>query len=60
MKAVILHLTLWKKMSFSVHDRNVEQLTLEMEGLAPTIVSILFLQCSNNRHTISQSVFSVP
>ena len=47
-------------MSFSVHDRNVEQLTLEMEGLAPTIVSILFLQCSNNRHTISQSVFSAP
>ena len=30
------------------------------KGLAPTSISSLFLQCSNNRHTRSQSDFSVP
>ena len=34
---------------FSAHDRNIQQLALEMlkvtKGLAPTIVSSLFLQC---------------
>ena len=51
-------------MSFSVHDRNIQQLTPEMykvtKGLAPTAISSLFLHCSNNRHTRSQSDFSVP
>ena len=65
MKTVLLRLTLsWKKMSFSVHDRNIQQLTLEMckvaKGLAPTAVSSLFLQFSNNRHTRSQLDFSIP
>ena len=50
--------------SFSVHDRNIQQLALEMckvaKGLAPTAISSLFLQCSNNRHTRSQSDFSIP
>ena len=50
--------------SFSVHDRNIQQLRLEMykvaKGLAPTAISSLFLQCSNNRHTRSQSDFSIP
>ena len=49
---------------FSVHDRNIQQLALEMckvaKGLAPTAISSLFLQCSNNRHTRSQSDFSIP
>ena len=53
-----------KDMSFSVHDRNIQQLALEMykvtKGLAPTAISSLFLQCSNNRHTRSQSDFSIP
>ena len=53
-----------KDMSFSVHDRNIEQLVLEMfkvaEGLAPTTILRLFLQCSNNRHTRSQSDISIP
>ena len=53
-----------KDMSFSVHDRKIQQLALEMhkvtKGLAPTAISSLFLQCSNNRHTRSQSDFSVP
>ena len=53
-----------KDMSFSVHDRNIQQLALKMykvtKGLAPTAISSLFLQCSNNRHTRSQSNFSVP
>ena len=30
------------------------------KGLAPTAISSLFLQCSNNRHTRSQSDFSIP
>ena len=30
------------------------------KGLAPTSISNLFLQYSNNRHTRSQSDFSVP
>ena len=51
-------------MSFSDHDRNIQQLTLEMyevaKGLAPTAMSSLFLQCSNNRHTRSQLGFSIP
>ena len=50
--------------SFSVHDINIQQLALEMyevaKGLAQTAISSLFLQCSNNRHTRSQSDFSVP
>ena len=53
-----------KDMSFSVHDRNIQQLALEMykvtKGLAPTAISSLFLQCSNNRHKRSQSEFSIP
>ena len=53
-----------KDMSFSVHDRNIQQLALEMykvtKGLAPTAISGLFLQCSNNRHKRSQSEFSIP
>ena len=62
---VLLCLTLsWKKMSFSVHDRNIQQLALEMykvaKSLAPTAISSLFLQRSNNRHTRSQSKFSIP
>ena len=52
-------------MSFSVHDRNIQQLALEMykiaKGIATTAISSLFLQCSNNRHTTrSQSDFSIP
>ena len=51
-----------KYMPFSVHDRNIQQLTLEMykvkKGLAPTSISTLFLQCSNSRHTRSQSDFN--
>ena len=54
----------WKKMSFSVHDRNIEQLALEMykvtKGLASTAIWSSFLQCSNNRHLRSQWDFSVP
>ena len=53
-----------KDMSFSVHGRNIQQLTLEMykvpKGLAPTPISSLFLQCSNNTHSRSQSDFSIP
>ena len=53
-----------KDMSFSVSDRNIRQLALEMykvaKGLAPTAISSLFLQCSNNRHTRSQPDFSIP
>ena len=30
------------------------------KGLAPTAISGLFLQCSNNRHKRSQSEFSIP
>ena len=45
-------------------DKKIQQLALEMhkvtKGLAPTAISSLFLQCSNNRHTRSQSDFSVP
>ena len=52
-----------KDMSLSVHDRNIQQLTLEMykvaKGLAPTPISSLFLQCSNNTRTRSQSDFSI-
>ena len=37
-----------KDMSFLVHDRNIQQLALEMhkvtKGLAPTAISSLFLQ----------------
>ena len=55
---------LGKDMSFSVCDRNIQQLTLKMykvtKGLAPAAISSLFLQCSNNRHTRSQSDISVP
>ena len=51
-------------MSFSVYDRNIQQLALEMykvtKRLAPTAISSLFSQCTNNRHTRSQSDFSVP
>ena len=51
-------------MSFSVHDRYIRQLALEMykvaKGLAPTAISSLFLQCSNSRHTRSQSDFWIP
>ena len=36
-----------KDISFSVHDRNIQQLALEMDklakGLAPTAISSLFL-----------------
>ena len=50
--------------SFSVHDKNIEQLALEIykvtKNFAPTAISSLFLQCSNNRHTRSQSDFSNP
>ena len=50
-----------KVMSFSVHDKNIQQIALEMykvaKGIAPTNISSLFLQCSNNRHTRSQSEF---
>ena len=53
-----------KDMSFSVHDRNIQPLALEMykvtKGLAPTAISGLFLQCSNNRYTRSQSDSSIP
>ena len=57
--------TLLKKdMSLSVHDRNIQQIALEVykvtKGLAPTAISSLFLQCSNNRDTRLQSDFSVP
>ena len=51
-------------MSFSVHDRNIQKVALEMykvaKDLVPTAVSTLFLQCSNNRYTRSQSDFSIP
>ena len=53
-----------KDMSFSVHNRNIQQLAREVynaaKGLAPTAKSSLFLQCSNNRHIRSQSDFSIP
>ena len=53
-----------KDMSFSVHDRKIQQLALAMfkvtKALASTAMSSLFLQCSNNRHKTSQSDFSVP
>ena len=43
-----------KDMSFSVHDRNIQQLALEMykatKGLAAIAISSLLLQCSNNIH----------
>ena len=49
-------------MSFSIHDRNIQHLALEMhkvtKGLAVTATSSLFLQFSNNRHKQSQSDFS--
>ena len=39
-----------KDISFSVHDRNIQQLALEMykvaKDLAPPAISTLFLQCS--------------
>ena len=51
-------------MPFSFHDRNIQQLTQEIykvaKHLAATAISSLFLQCSNNRHTMSQSDFSIP
>ena len=51
-------------MSFSVHDRNIQQLALEIykvaKGLATTAISSLFLQCSNNRHASLQSDCSIP
>ena len=51
-------------MSFSVHDRNIQQLPLEMykvtKSLTPTAISSLFLQFNNNRHTRSQSDFLIP
>ena len=64
-KTVLLRLTLLEKdMLFSVHDINIQQLALEMykvaKGLAPTATSSLFLQCSNNRRTRSQSHFLIP
>ena len=53
-----------KDMSFSVHDRNIQQIALEMykvtKGLEPTGISSLFLQCSNDRHRRSYSDFSGP
>ena len=66
MKTVLLCLTLsvsiGKDMLFYV--RNIKQLALEMykvtKGHAPTAVSSLFLQYSNNRHTRLESDFSVP
>ena len=62
MKTVLLfHTLLEKDVSFSAHDRNIQQLALEMyKGLAPTAISSLFLQHSDNRHTRSQSDFSTP
>ena len=46
-----------KDMSFSVHDRKIQQLALEMyketKGLVPTAISSLSLHCSYNRHTRS-------
>ena len=56
--------TLKKAMSFSVGDRNIQQLALEMyrvtKDLGPTAISSLFLQCSNIRYTRLQSDFLVP
>ena len=53
-----------KEMPFSFHDRNIQQLTQEIykvaKRLAATAISSLFLQCSNNRHTMSKSDFSIP
>ena len=50
-----------KVMSFSVHDKNIQQIALEMykvaKRLAPTNISSLLLQCRNKRHTRSQSDF---
>ena len=68
MKTVLLCLTLsvsiGKDVLFSVHVRNIKQLALEMykvtKGHAPTALSSLFLQYSNNRHTRLESDFSVP
>ena len=62
MKTVLLfHTLLEKDVSFSAHDRNIQQLALGMyKGLAPTAISSLFLQHSDNRHTRSQSDFSTP
>ena len=44
-----------KDISFSVHDRNIQQLALKMhkltKDLAPATISRLFLQCSDNRNT---------
>ena len=54
----------WKKISFPVYDRNIQQLALEIykvtKGLAPAATSCSFFQRSNDRHSISQSDFSVP
>ena len=51
-----------KDMSLSIHDRNIQQLALEMykvtKGLAPAAISSWFLQCSNNSHTRSLSDLS--
>ena len=69
MKTELLCLTLsWKKIPhFPSMDRNIQQHLhsgmhkVEVtKGLAPTAISSLFLQCSNNRHTRSQSDFSIP
>ena len=53
------HTLLENDVLFSVHNRNIQQLALEMykitKGLSPTAISSLFLKCSNNRHTRSQS-----
>ena len=53
-----------KDMSFSTHGRNIQQLGLEMykvtKDLVPTPITSLLLQCSNNRHTRSQSDLPVP
>ena len=63
-KDIFLCLPLLEKdKSYSVHDRNIQQLAMEMykvtKDLAPTAISSLFLQCSNNRQTRSQSDFSI-
>ena len=60
----LFNIFLKKVMSFSVCDRNIQELALEMyrvtKDLGPTAISSLFLQCSNIRYTRLQSDFLVP
>ena len=49
-------------MKLSFHERALRMIYEDSTSLLTLLgtISSLFLQCSNNRHTISQSDFSIP